>query len=494
MNISIETVLSKRDQYAKRRVKIVATIGPATSSESALRDLINAGANVFRLNFSHGDHEGHLAVLKSIRKVSEELESPVAILQDLAGPKIRISEFGPEFKQGSITVKAGDKLTVKHGSEKGTQNTLFIPSVDPTNHVSKGSPALLADGAIQLEVDQILDDGITLLVTKGGNVRSRVGIAFPGSNIPLDAVTEKDIKDLSWGIKNEVDYVALSFVNSGEDVQKVQDLIDKEKGVARVIAKIERASALENIEGILDTADGIMIARGDLGLEVSLEKLPVLQKILVNKCNQRGIITIVATQMLLSMVEKPTPTRAETSDVATAVSNGADAVMLSEETAIGKYPTESVSFLNRIALETERRLKYEDFRWDSRGADQETVSDALVFAACGAAEKVKAAAIIACTTTGTSARLTAKYRPMQPLYGASTKKSTLRRMCLYWGVEPVFCDTANSHKDEVETALAQVQLKEKLANGSRAVITGGLKVHTPGATSVLEIREMNELS
>ena len=270
----------------------------------------------------------------------------------------------------------------------------------------------------------------------------------------------------------------------------LREIIKREKGDLQIIAKIERKKALENIHEILDACDGVMVARGDLGVEVPLEKVPMLQKALIEQANFRGIPVIVATQMLHSMITSIRPTRAEVSDIATAVMSGADAVMLSEETAIGENPVEAVKYLGKIAYEAEKSFVFDEYKLRLRDSDSATVPDAVAYAAAAAAIKVNAAAIIACTETGNSARLLAKYRPQQPLYGASSRDATLQRMCLYWGIIPISCVSSSSHYDEIETALSAVQKREGLKNGSRAVVTGGIAVRTPGATSVLEIREM----
>jgi pyruvate kinase len=327
-------------------------------------------------------------------------------------------------------------------------------------------------------------------VIKGGRLRSRVGIAFPESLINLPATTKKDLEDLQWGIKNQVDYVALSFVQSVQDVISLRNEIKSKGGDIHIVSKIERRAALENIAAIMEASDGIMVARGDLGLELPIEQLPRVQKQLIEQANDRGIPVIVATQMLTSMVTNLRPTRAEVSDVATAVMTGADAVMLSEETTIGEHPVECVKYLNRIANEAEQTFAFDEFRNRPRTFDRAFIPDAVAYAACAAAIKTNAAAIIACTETGTSARLAAKYRPQQPLYGFSVRESSLRRMCLYWGVRPIAAAPTSSHPDEIARALSTIQSAEHIPDGTRVVITGGLAVRTPGATSVMEIREL----
>ncbi|RIL00245.1 MAG: pyruvate kinase, partial [Proteobacteria bacterium] len=319
---------------------------------------------------------------------------------------------------------------------------------------------------------------------------SRVGIAFPDSVVDLPATTQKDLKDVEWAIANKIDYVAVSFVKNARDLSMLREISSKHGGDIRLIAKIERRTALENIEEILDASDGLMVARGDLGLELPLEKVPLVQKQLIAQANYRGIPVIVATQMLHSMITSTRPTRAEVTDIAFAVMSGADAVMLSEETAIGEHPRKAVEYLGKIAAEADRSFVFDEYKLRLRDADRLTVPDAVAYAACAASIKVSATAIIACTETGTSARLVAKYRPQEPLYGVSTSEAALRRMSLYWGVKPLRIGEPQSHQDELEIALESVKKDGNFPKGSRAVVTGGLSVRSPGATTMLEIKEL----
>lgn len=462
-------------------------MGPASRSPERVRELIRAGVNVFRFNFSHGSYEEHGENLKVVREASKEMGIPVAILQDLSGPKIRISKVEGEFAQ----IADGAMITLKPSDGSlSNASTVFVEGVDPCRILSKGQHVLLADGIIVLRTESATRQEVQCRVVKGGRLRSRVGIAFPESLVDLPATTEKDMKDLDWGIANGVDYVAVSFVQNAEDLMRLRRVIEARKGHQCIISKIERKAAVENLREILDASDAVMVARGDLGVEFPLEQIPLIQKSIIEQCNYRGLPAIVATQMLQSMVTAVRPTRAEVSDVATAVMNGADALMLSEETTLGEHPVACVEYLNKIARETEKSFEFDEFKLRLRNADRATVPDAVAYAACAAAVKVSASAIIACTLTGNSARLVAKYRPQQPLYAASVDELTIRRMCLYWGVMPIYCSSTSTHMDEVETALRTVQHRENLPNGSRAVVTGGLSVGLPGATSILEIREL----
>lgn len=472
-----------------RQTKIVATVGPATRNEKDLRRLIQNGVNVFRLNFSHGSHEEHSASLHIIRRVSQELKIPVAVLQDLSGPKLRITQGEKDFWE----LHDGQKITLQHGGEDALSNTeiLFCPTIDPTSVLSPGHIVLLADGIITLRAEKVTKQGVVCTVEKGGRIRSRVGIAFPDSEVELPATTEKDHEDLEWGIEHEIDYVAISFVSKAEDIINIRVRALLKDSPLQIVAKIERKNALKNIAEILDAADGVMVARGDLGLEFPVEKIPLIQRELIEEANHRGIPVIVATQMLHSMITSVRPTRAEVADIAAAVMGGADAVMLSEETAIGENPHLAVEYLDRIAREAERHFFFEEYKPRLRDADHETIPDSLAYGAAATAVKVKAAAVIACTETGTTARLLAKYRPQQPLIGATPREDTLRRMCLYWGVLPLFCPSAKTHDEEVEQALRVIEKESRFPDGARAVVIGGLAGGKPGGTSVLEIREIN---
>lgn len=470
-----------------RKTKIIATIGPASKSPEVLEQLIRAGTNLFRLNFSHGSHEEHLKTLTSIREVAADLRAPVAVLQDLSGPKIRISNVAGDY----VALSDNTEIELKFADGSlSDEKTIYVEGLDPVQILEAGEPILLSDGMISLKAERKETKSVLCSVTKGGRLRSRVGIAFPDSAVELPATTEKDFKDLAWGIENKVDYVAISFVKNKDDVLLLRKTIDEKKSGIKIISKIERKRALDDIDAIVDVSDGLMVARGDLGLEFPLEKLPLLQKNLIEKCNHRGIPVIVATQMLHSMVTSVRPTRAEVSDISTAVMSGADALMLSEETAIGENPVESVYYLGRIAEESEKNFHFEEYKLRLRDADRETVPDAVAYAAAAAAIKVQAEAIISCTETGNSARLVAKYRPQQPLYGASPNEATLRRMALYWGVNPILLNKTTSHGDEIDGAVSAIAIREKLSHGSRVVVLGGMHVSKPGATNILEIREI----
>jgi pyruvate kinase len=477
---------AKPPVFDYRKTKIIATIGPASRSKEMLKKLVAAGVNVLRLNFSHGTHEDHFATLKNIRAVTGELGVVVAVLQDLSGPKIRISNVVGDFV--SLTNNETVELCHANGSLT-TPSVIYVEGVTPAKILKAGESMLLSDGLITLRAESVKKDSVICTIIKGGRLRSRAGIAFPESAIDLPATTDKDLEDLKWGLANEIDFIALSFVKNAQDIISLRDSIKSATIKPKLIAKIERKQALDHIDQIIGVADGVMVARGDLGLELPLETLPRVQNDIISRCNTAGVPVIVATQMLHSMVTSIRPTRAEVSDIAAAVMSGTDAVMLSEETAIGEYPVECVEILSRIAHEAEHSLSFSANNLEERHKDLELVPDSIAFAAVAAAKKVDAAAIVSCTETGTTSRLVAKYRPEQPHYGASIHDFTLRRMMLYRGVIPIHIQRTASHADEIDAAIRAIKKHENIKGSARIVIIGGLSVQKPGSTSVLEIRE-----
>ena len=472
-----------------RQTKIVCTIGPATSSPEAIRELMLAGMNVARMNFSHGSHEDHYKVLMTIREEAAKLGRSIAVFQDLCGPKVRIAEF----EKGEIHIKSGDTIELRHYKGiKSNDKVIYVEAFDPVEVMRAGEKALLADGQIELLADSVSEHSVVCTVISGGILRSRSGIAVPDSKLNLPCLTEKDIKDLDWGIRNDVDYVALSFVRTEKDVLELRERIRAAGKDIPIISKIERAKAIESLTDIVRTSDAVMIARGDLGMELPIERVPAAQKLIIEECLNHGTPVITATQMLRTMVNESRPTRAEVSDVFTAVRDGTDAVMLSEETAVGKYPAESVRILDRICVEAEREAK--SMRTQALHVARETTSvpDSICYAACNAASKLHASAIIVCTNSGRSSRLVAKYRPRFPIYGVTISEKVMNRLALVWGIEPVQVElTTNAFtEDEIMAALTAVRERSGLKPGSRVVVTAGLRTNKSGATNILEVREI----
>ena len=421
-----------------RRTKIVATIGPATESPEQLRRLIEAGATTFRLNFSHGDHSEHAARIATIRQVGHELGIHVGILQDLQGPKIRLGRF----KDGPITVAKGDRFTLTSRNVACTQEIATVTYDKLADEVMAGSRILLDDGRVEMVVDSVDKPEQTLYctVTVGGVLSNNKGVNFPDVQLSIRALTDKDRTDLAFGLKQGVDWVALSFVRNPSDMLEIKELIAGHGHATPVVAKIEKFEAIDQIDDILHLCDGVMVARGDLGVEMPAEEVPLLQKELIRKCNSLGIPVITATQMLDSMVSCPRPTRAEVSDVANAILDGTDAVMLSNESAVGDFPVEAVATMDTVARRIER--DYPRRILDSHMAT--TIPNAICQAVSTVARQLDAAAILPLTNSGATARNVSKFRPSTPILAITNDDKVARQLQLVWGVHPLLLDEMNS--------------------------------------------------
>lgn len=464
------------------RTKIVCTIGPASRSPEILEQLIQAGMNVARLNFSHGTQLEHLEVIEGIRRLAAKTGKPVAILQDLAGPKIRIGKI----KAGAITLESGALFTLTNQQLLGNENKVSVNYPDLPKDVKPGDTLLLSDGALELEVLEKTDRDVRCRVIIGGSLSSFKGINLPARSIKAPSLTKKDKEDLAFGIEQEVDYVALSFVRSAADATVAKSFIEKRGSAIPIIAKIEKHEALENIDEIIHDVDGIMIARGDLGVETPLEKVPLVQKMLIQKSNQAGKPVITATQMLRSMVDSPRPTRAEVTDVANAILDGTDAVMLSEETATGKYPVKSVATMARIAEDAESGFPFET--WINRlgSKTEKSLPEAVGCAACNLAESINASSIITFTQTGSTARLVAKYRPRRPVLAMTPLEKTYRRLGLIWGVVPFLSESMKNTDEMIDRAFKIALQSGLVKRGQRVVITAGVPVGIPGTTNLIK--------
>jgi pyruvate kinase len=465
-----------------KKTKIVCTIGPASNSEEIITELINAGMNVARLNFSHGEHEGHKKTYDSIRKISDELNKPVAILQDLSGPKIRTGKVCDE----GIELIEGNELIITIEDMIGVGNKVSASYKLLPQEVKVGDPILLADGIMELVVKEVKGDEVVCEVVTGGHLTSNKGINLPGTTLSVPALTDKDKVDLEFGLSIGVDYVALSFVRSPKDIDDIKALINAHGKATPVIAKIEKHEAIEHIDAILEKTDGIMVARGDLGVEVPLEEVPLHQKMLVNKAVKAGKPVIIATQMLSSMVNSPRPTRAEATDVANAVLDGTDAVMLSEETASGNYPVEAVKYMRKIADNAEDKYTYPKFE----SYPHAQASESVPYAACVLSTYMEASAIVAPTNSGYTASQISRFRPKSKIIALSPVKEAVRKLCLYWGCVPsLICDPKNT--DEMldkgaEAALASGHVKK----GETIIITAGHPVWVTGTTNMLKVKEL----
>jgi pyruvate kinase len=467
-----------------RRTKIVCTLGPSSRTEGVIRGLLRKGLDVARLNFAHGTHADHRRLIELIRRISQEEGKPAAILQDLAGPKMRIGELVTE----SIYLRPGHILSITTRKVVGTPEVVSVGYPELLEQVDVGDPLLLSDGRLRLEVIEKGPEELRCRVVVGGTLFPHKGVTLPGGGHKVKALTEKDRADLTFGVQQGVDYLGVSFVRTAEDIHQAKAILAEAGAEIPVIAKIEKRDALENIEQILEATDGIMIARGDLGAEIPLEEVPLVQKRLIAMANVQGKPAITATQMLSSMVASPRPTRAEASDVANAVLDGTDAVMLSEESATGRHPVEAVAVMARIAETAERALAegaWSERRQASRQA--RTVQFAICEAACLVAQELQAKAIVCPTRTGKTPRIIAGLRPRQPILAASPSEVVARRLALVWGVTPMVTDkpgdmdTMMAHAKEAALASGLVQ------PGDRFVITAGPPTGPPGTTNLIKV-------
>ncbi len=468
---------------AERRTKIVATVGPASSSEPALRRLVAAGVDVFRLNFSHGTVGGHLEVIRRIRALERELGVEIGILQDLCGPKIRLGRLPGD----GIVLEPGTIVRLVPGDE-APKGTLPVGYPHLLEDVRPGDPILLADGAVELKVTARTGDALEAEVVTGGRLTSHKGVNLPASRLRVPAVTEKDRMDLEAGLEAGVDFVALSFVRDPADLEPVLERLRGLDHRPLVIAKIEKPEAVRRLDAILELADGVMVARGDLGVEMPAEEVPLIQKRIIAAARASAKPVITATQMLRSMVDAPRPTRAETSDVANAILDGTDAVMLSEETAVGRYPAEAVQVLHRIARAVEPELPWEAHLEEPLSPAVPMPAGAISRAACWLARDVDAGLIVASTAGGGTARLVARFRVPFPVLGLSPDEGVRRQLRLSWGVVPV----AMPAVEETEVLLQRVRetaQKRGIVPGTRIVVTAGIPLNVPGTTNLVHVLE-----
>jgi pyruvate kinase len=465
-----------------RKTKIVCTIGPSTDTPEHIRELIQAGMDVARLNFSHGSHDTHKKSIRTIRSVSKELGKDVGILQDLGGPKIRLGDLPDQERE----LQVGERIFL---SPFRGRDPAYIPVNYPyiVEDVSIGDPIMLADGRVELRVDGKERDYLAAQVVVGGIIQSHKGVNLPSSLLRIPSFTEKDQADLDVGMKQGVDIVALSFVRQESDLDPVKKILDQQAHRPLLIAKIEKPQAVERLKAILDRVDGVMVARGDLGVEMPLEQVPMIQKRIIGTARKAGKPVITATQMLRSMMENPRPTRAEATDVANAILDGTDALMLSDETAMGKYPTESVRMLDRIARAVEPNLEWDHFIEDPMPESLPPTEAAISRSACWLAHDVKAAAIVAFTSSGSTARLVSRLRPPYPIIALTPHSSTLRQLHLSWGVIPDRV-TAVQDTDAMFSLAGSWVLANGIAQkGDHIVLTAGIPVHVQGTTNLLKI-------
>jgi pyruvate kinase len=468
------------DLRRRRSAKIVATLGPSSSTPERIGALFEAGVDVFRLNFSHGTQEDHRARFDAIRRIESATGRPIGILADLQGPKLRLGAFA----EGRIELTAGARFHLDLDCQVGDENRAPLPHPEIFEALRPGTELLLDDGRVRLQVEDCGSGFADTRCLVGGTLSDRKGVNVPNAELALSAITEKDRADLSFALEHGADWIAFSFVQRPADVAEGRKLVG---GRAGIMVKLEKPSAIKHLAEIIELADGLMVARGDLGVEMPPEDVPSVQKQVIHACRVAGKPVVVATQMLESMVAAPMPTRAEASDVATAVYEGADAVMLSAETAAGRYPIEAVAMMNRIACRVQEDPLYHSMLEGSRLEHEHTAPDAISAAACQVARLVGAAAIVSYTTSGATALRAARERPASPVLVLTSNLGTARRLAVLWGAHCVHTSDVKSFGDMVQKAV-RIAHREKIAElGQRVVITAGVPFGTPGATNVLRI-------
>lgn len=466
-----------------RNTKIVATLGPSSSSAAVIRRMMRAGMDVARINFSHGDVKTHEKTIRLVRSIARELNRPVGILQDLSGPKLRIDSVVSDV----IMLETGSRISITDEKIIGTPERLSISSAGKIVHlIQKNDRILINDGAVTCIVETKRKKEIVCRVVSGGEIGSHKGVNLPDTSLcAFPSLTRKDLVDLSIGLNLGVDFVALSFVRTADDMRKLKSIIQKGRKNAFVIAKIEKHEALENLEAIIKESDGVMVARGDLGVETDLETIALKQKEIIHLSNRYGKAVITATQMLESMITHPYPTRAEVSDITNAIFDGTDAVMLSGETAVGRYPVKAVSMMDRIAQKTEDSIDYERFL--TAGPLHDSTSDAVAHAACMLAHEIHADALIVTTLTGSTAQIVSRYRPLPPIIAATSDKRNLTRLSLVWGVYPFLIPYTKDTDTLIKHATASALRSGIIKKGSKVVVCSGVTSGKPGQTNLIKV-------
>ena len=466
--------------HRTRRTKILATLGPASSTKEKITELFHAGADMFRINMSHSSHEQLNEMVATLRAVERQVGRPIGILADLQGPKLRLGEFAAE----KIQVKSGDKIILDSDNTPGSQGRIHLPHPEILEALRPGHRILVDDGKVNLKVIEASAEQATAEIVNGTTIASRKGVSLPDTELGVGSLTPKDYKDLDAALDAEVDWIAISFVQRPEDVAEVRKIT---KGRAGILSKIEKPQALSRLADIIDLSDAIMVARGDLGIEVPIEQVPGLQKQITRACRREGKPVVVATQMLESMISAPMPTRAEVSDVGTAVFEGADAVMLSAESAVGDYPVEAVAMMDKIATQIEQDQNYAGIVSAQRADPEPTGADAISLAARQIAETLNLSAIVCYTGSGTTGLRAARERPSVPVVALSPVVRTARRLAIVWGLHCVVTEDANDLDDMVDRA-CRIAASEKFTKpGDRIIISAGVPLGTPGATNMLRI-------
>jgi pyruvate kinase len=471
--------------HRSRKAKIVATLGPASTDAATIESLYRAGADVFRLNFSHGSHDDHKARLDTLRALEQSLGRPVGVLIDLQGPKLRIGTFAG----GPVVLEAGAPFRLDlNAGQPGDRTRVALPHPEIFAALEPGTRLLLDDGRIELKVEKYNAESADTVVVNGGVLSDRKGVNVPGVVLPLSALTEKDRKDLAFGLSLGIDWIALSFVQRAEDIREIKEIV---QGRARIVAKLEKPAAIGDLEAIVEEADAVMVARGDLGVEMPAEQVPAIQKRIVRVCRRLGKPVIVATQMLESMVTTPVPTRAEASDVATAIYDGVDAVMLSAESASGKYPVEAVTMMNNIIVQTESDPFYRESIAAGQSPARAEIADAIGLAMRNVAELLELAATVAYTSSGHSALRLARERPQAPIIGMTPKLATARALALVWGVHAVLTHDVADVSEMTDFACATARREGLAREGQTIVIAAGMPFGASGTTNLLRIARLD---
>lgn len=451
-----------------KKTKIVATIGPVTQSEEMLIKLLQEGLNVIRLNFSHGDFNEHQIKVDNVRKASKKTGIPVAIMQDLGGPKIRIGEF----EKGVIVLEEGQKFTLTTDKIIGNEERVSVNYKPLPKEVKKGGFILLHDGKKKLEILDIKGNDVICKVIVGGEIKNKRGVNLPGAYLSISSITEKDKADLEFGFKNNIDFVAFSFVRRASDIVELRELLKKGKSKAKIIAKVEDTEGLENIHEIIELVDGVMVARGDLAIEIGAENVPMNQKMIIKKCNELGKIVITATHMLESMIKNAVPTRAEVSDIANAILDGTDAIMLSEETTLGDYPVEAVRVMATVAKRTESDPMYKELVTDVKHLKRAAanVTDSVTSEVLDAAQSLNAKFIVALTATGFTARMISRYKPVQPILAFTFEKSTYNQLLFTFGVTPILIPKMKDFESAKKAIKSHIVGQKFAKKGDRIII------------------------
>lgn len=469
-----------------KKTKIVCTIGPASRDADTMREMLEAGMNVARLNFSHGTHEEHRKTIETFRRVRDEQDRPAAILLDTKGPEIRLGDF----ENGSEILEEGDEFTLTSEECLGTKERVSTTYKALPSQVSLGTSILIDDGRVRLRVAGTTEDEVRCIIVNGGKVSNRKGVNIPNQSLDLEYISEADRQDILFGIEMDVDYVAASFVRSGADVKVLRSLLNENGGDRiKIISKIENTEGIENFKEILALSDGIMIARGDMGVEVDFEKLPGIQKKFIKECCKAGKTVITATQMLESMTHSPAPTRAEITDVANAVFDGTSAVMLSGESAAGDYPVETVKAMAKIVSQAEEDAEeVNQYKFLEVETNDRDVSNAMGHAACTTAHDIKASAIVAITTSGYTAEMMAKYKPVEPIIAATPDSKTYHQQALTRGVYPVLTQRSSNWNDLMEKAIEGAERMKFVKKGDCIVLSAGMPLQVPGTTNLIRVK------